>query len=220
MKSLHLPTIAAKAFALGGAFVGGIFGLFLYDPASSGFRVALYIVANSTFHMLEFLTTALYNPGEVDTDSFILEDKDLYVAFVASVAESVISHRFWSYSSLSLGLGLVVAGVGQTCRSVAMCTAGESFNHYVQRKRAEKHQLVTAGIYRYLRHPSYFGYFWWFVGNQLILGNWIMAVAGAYKLHQFFRARIEFEEEYLRSFFGKDYEKYAAATAVGIPGIA
>lgn len=169
--------------------------------------------------MLEFLTTAYYNTAEVDDDSFILTDRDLYYVAAASVVETTIVHRFFNYSSFSLVIGLLVVVAGQTCRTIAMYTAGESFNHYVQRERVEKHKLVTWGIYRYLRHPSYFGYFWWYLGMQMVLENWLMAGLGTYKLVAFFKARIHYEEELLRTFF-PDYDDYAKATPVRIPSIA
>ncbi|CAN0453530.1 unnamed protein product, partial [Hapterophycus canaliculatus] len=36
-----------------------------------------------------------------------------------------------------------------------------------ERQREESHQLVTSGVYRFLRHPSYFGWFWWSLGTQV-----------------------------------------------------
>lgn len=35
------------------------------------------------------------------------------------------------------------------------------------RQREDSHQLVTRGVYRFLRHPSYFGWFWWSLGTQV-----------------------------------------------------
>lgn len=220
LMTVRLHVVALKAFLLGSVFLAGVIGTVLSPANSAWYRVSIYTMANTVFHMLEFLTTAKYNPGEVDDDSFILGDKDLYYVYGASLMETCLSHRFWSYSTTALVAGLLVVLAGQTCRTVAMYTAGESFNHYVQRQRAHKHKLVTSGIYRHLRHPSYFGYFWWFLGMQLVLENWFMALAGGYKLYSFFKARIEFEERFLRSFFGEDYSTYAASTPVGIPGIA
>lgn len=219
-KSVRVHVIAAKAFALGAVFLASIAGALLSERNSSLQRISLYTTATVVFHMLEFLTTAMYNTAEVDDDSFILCDADLYYVFVASIVETCLVHHFFNYSTLALIAGVSVILLGQTCRTVAMYTAGESFNHYVQRQHVQKHKLVTFGIYKYLRHPSYFGYFWWYVGMQLLLENWVMALVGAYKLHKFFLARIKFEEEFLRSFFGDEYEKYARATRVRIPGIA
>lgn len=39
--------------------------------------------------------------------------------------------------------------------------------------------MVTSGMYTYLRHPGYFGWFLWSVGTQVLLCNPICAVAFA-----------------------------------------
>ena len=79
------------------------------------------------------------------------------------------------------------------------------------------HELVTTGIYRYLRHPSYTGWFWWSVGTQLVLGNPLCFVAYACASYSFFADRIPFEEETLRDFYPREYPAYAARTFVLIP---
>lgn len=80
--------------------------------------------------------------------------------------------------------------LGQTIRSVAMAQAGSNFNHTVQVTRREGHVLVTGGVYSVLRHPSYFGFFWWGLGTQLVLGNGVCFVAYAVVLWRFFSGRI------------------------------
>jgi len=113
------------------------------------------------------------------------------------------------------GIGMVV--VAQVIRSVAMAQAGTNFNHIVQHQKSNDHQLVTSGLYRYLRHPSYFGFFWWGLGTQLILGNTVCFIGYAIVLWRFFASRILREEELLVSFFGDEYVKYRQQTGVGIP---
>lgn len=74
-----------------------------------------------------------------------------------------------------------------------MVDAGTNFNHQVQTERQEGHELVSKGIYRYLRHPSYFGFFWWGVGTQLMLGNVVCLVGYVVVLWRFFNARVKRE---------------------------
>ncbi|RAL15098.1 protein-S-isoprenylcysteine carboxyl O-methyltransferase [Aspergillus homomorphus CBS 101889] len=114
-------------------------------------------------------------------------------------------------------LGLVLMIVGQTTRSVAMAQAGSNFNHTVQVSRRDDHRLVTTGIYRVLRHPSYFGFFWWGIGTQLVLGNVACLVGYALVLWRFFRLRVRREENYLCAFFGDQYREYRKRSWVGIP---
>ncbi|PYI30508.1 ICMT-domain-containing protein [Aspergillus indologenus CBS 114.80] len=119
--------------------------------------------------------------------------------------------------NLPIGLGLALMLLGQTVRSVAMVQAGRSFNHTVQVARRDDHRLVTHGVYRVLRHPAYFGFFWWGIGTQLVLGNVACLVAYALVLWRFFRLRVRREENYLCAFFGDQYREYRKRSWVGIP---
>ena len=104
-------------------------------------------------------------------------------------------------------------------RSSAMITAGQSFSHIVKTKKNSDHKLITHGIYSKLRHPSYFGFFWWSVGSQLILLNPVTLVVFVVVLWQFFNKRIGFEERFLIQFFGDEYITYKKSVGVGIPCI-
>jgi uncharacterized membrane protein len=44
--------------------------------------------------------------------------------------------------------------------------------------------------YRFSRHPSYTGFFYWAVATQVLLGNVISVVGFVYVLAKFFEARI------------------------------
>jgi len=101
-----------------------------------------------------------------------------------------------------------------------MWTAGSHFHHFVREQREKKHRLVTSGIYSILRHPAYFGWFYWSVGTQVLLSNPLGLLAYAYVSWRFFYNRIPFEEATLVRFFGADYVAYRQRTSIGIPGIA
>ena len=62
---------------------------------------------------------------------------------------------------------------------------------------SDGHELVTTGIYKHLRHPAYFGWFWWSVSTQVLLGNPLCTCAYAYASWKFFESRIYHEERYL-----------------------
>ncbi|KAG2447198.1 hypothetical protein HYH02_007940 [Chlamydomonas schloesseri] len=114
-----------------------------------------------------------------------------------------------------LGLALVLLGEG--IRKVGMLTAQSNFTHNIRVRRDERHRLVTHGIYRYIRHPGYLGWYIWCVGTQILLCNPFSIVAFAIVTWRFFRERIEYEEYYLRRFFGYQYEVYAARTPTWLP---
>ena len=74
-----------------------------------------------------------------------------------------------------------------------MAHAGNNFNHLVQSKKKVGHELVTDGIYARLRHPAYFGFFWWGLGTQVVLGNVVCLTGYAVVLWRFFSRRIKSE---------------------------
>ena len=64
-----------------------------------------------------------------------------------------------------IGVALVVSG--ELLRKSAMFTASSNFDHYVQSEKKPNHQLVTSGVYSWVRHPSYVGWFYWSIGTQV-----------------------------------------------------
>jgi protein-S-isoprenylcysteine O-methyltransferase Ste14 len=98
-------------------------------------------------------------------------------------------------------------------------TCGENFSHIIADEKEDDHVLIRHGIYAYLRHPSYFGWFYWSVGTQLILCNPICTVLYALAAWYFFSSRIPYEEYMLHDFFGEEYISYCKTTVIGIPFI-
>lgn len=86
-----------------------------------------------------------------------------------------------------------MVGLGQGTRTAAMVHAGSNFSHLVQSRKKAGHVLVTGGVYGWLRHPSYFGFFWWGLGTQVVLGNAVCLVGYAIVLWKFFESRIKSE---------------------------
>ena len=120
-----------------------------------------------------------------------------------------------SWLPLCVG-GVLVVG-GQIIRTLGMVTAGSNFNHLVQDAHDGRQRLVTHGIYTHLRHPAYFGWFWWSVGTQVLLANPLCTVAYAAASWRFFNDRIPDEEEALSRMFGDQYKAYKEKTIIGIP---
>ncbi|EDK38829.2 hypothetical protein PGUG_02927 [Meyerozyma guilliermondii ATCC 6260] len=220
-EKVDLATVALKAFGIG-VVLSVCLGMLILHVSNTHqygvtiIRISCYLAIISTFHMLEFLSTCLFNNSQVDDDSFILNDTELHFVLLGSLIEVIFEPFIFDWSS---NLGLIIALMGQVCRTGAMYTARESFNHYIQREKDDTHVLIKHGIYKYIRHPSYFGFFWWFIGTQLYLGNTVILLGGSFKLWKFFKARIDYEESLLIKFFKNDYVQYRAATPVGIPFI-
>jgi len=107
--------------------------------------------------------------------------------------------------------------VGEIIRKAAIITAGRSFTHLIKINYEEHHGLVTHGVYRLMRHPSYCGFLIWSVGTQVMLCNPVSAVAFAVVVWRFFAQRIPYEEYFLNQFFGVQYLEYAESVASGVP---
>ncbi|KAL2019682.1 hypothetical protein VTK56DRAFT_9301 [Thermocarpiscus australiensis] len=232
-----LSGIAARSFCLGIAFAIGLAGTLatLLYTTSPLWRLPFFLAALSAFHFLEFWTTAAYNTRAAEVSSFLLTANwpGYAIAHTLAALECLATHSAllrqpsssWLPQTttnpvtgplcLAAGLGLVL--LGQTVRSVAMVQAGPSFNHLVQRQRSAGHVLVTTGVYGVLRHPSYFGFFWWALGTQLVMGNVLCLVGYAVVLWRFFSRRIRHEEEFLVQFFGGEYLDYRRRVGTLIP---
>ena len=226
-----LSGIALRAFCLGFVLASSaILALLILGFTSSPlWRAPFFMGALSVFHFLEFWTTAECNTLVASIDSFLLTANwpSYAIAHASALLETLVvgylfPHRSWVpgfISPLVVPLGLALVVVGQVVRSLAMMEAGVSFNHHVQHTKSQSHTLVTTGIYSVFRHPSYFGFFWWGLGTQLVLGNVVCFFAYAAVLWMFFSDRIRVEESRLIQFFGEEYVEYRKSVGTMIPFI-
>ncbi len=197
-----LSGISLRAFTLG-LLLGCSIPLIALATyfSSSLWRPLFFLSALTLFHFLEYWTTARYNPSAATTSAFLLsQNGSAYnIAHTMAFAEFFLRHYFFTgWRVLSpewmdmpmLAVGFVMLAVGQATRTMAMAHAGSNFNHLVQSTKKQGHELVTDGIYAWLRHPSYFGFWWWGLGTQVVLGNWVCLVGYAVVLWRFFSGRI------------------------------
>lgn len=81
------------------------------------------------------------------------------------------------------------------------------------------HQLITHGIYRWVRHPMYLALLIYSAGQALVVPNWLVGPAYAVATILLIALRVRPEERMMRVEFGKDYEAYMATTKRVIPGV-
>lgn len=205
-----LSGISTRAF-----FLGVTLGLCIPLAAFSAFRLTppeparawrihFLLSALSIFHFLEFWTHARFNVPKATVSAFILFNNgwQYTVANALSLLETTVTSIFfpaWQShfsSAPTLTVAFLVMLMGQACRSTAMAQAGTNFNHRVQTRRSRDHKLVTTGIYSLLRHPSYFGFFWWAVALQVFLGNVFCFWAYLLILWNFFNKRIKRKDQF------------------------
>lgn len=193
-----LAGIGLRAFFLGNAaIVGFFFAAQLAYHGSHLWRPFLFLGTLSIFHFLEFYTTAAYNTPDAKVSSFLLTNGAHYriahsVAFLETITTSYFLSGWQSkvHSRVLVLAGMIMVLMGQVVRSTAMAQAGTNFNHQVQSKKNDGHELVTRGLYAHFRHPSYFGFFWWGIGTQVMIGNSVCTLGYAGVLWYFFMKRI------------------------------
>eukprot|EP01114_Cavostelium_apophysatum_P008087 TRINITY_DN2036_c0_g3_i1.p1 TRINITY_DN2036_c0_g3~~TRINITY_DN2036_c0_g3_i1.p1 ORF type:complete len:229 (-),score=27.15 TRINITY_DN2036_c0_g3_i1:31-717(-) len=213
-------TAVLIAFGLGGTFGLGL-GLALCSETYVDW--GLYLMLHSFFHMWEYIYVAMFQANELSSNSFLLNHSSIFhIAWAISWSEYFIEK--WLFPGMKgswfmILIGFSVAVTGQGIRTLAMYTAGSNFHHMIRQEKEKNHELITFGIYTYLRHPSYFGWFWWAIATQVLLSNPISIVLYAYASWKFFSDRIQEEESTLVQFFGQDYVNYRSKTPIGIPGI-
>uniref|UniRef100_A0A1B6EVX0 Protein-S-isoprenylcysteine O-methyltransferase n=1 Tax=Cuerna arida TaxID=1464854 RepID=A0A1B6EVX0_9HEMI len=211
--------IAVRAAFLGSVFTSGLLAAwFLPDPLSI---FGWYMCVMAFFHYSEFLTIAITNPRTLSIDSYILNHSNEYIiAAITSWVEFFIEVYFFpelKEMRLVSYMGLCLCVGGECMRKLAMLTAQGNFNHVVQSVRRSDHELVTHGVYRICRHPSYVGWFYWSMGTQMILVNPLCFVAYILASWKFFNDRITVEELTLLNFFGEKYLEYQDKVGTGLP---
>jgi protein-S-isoprenylcysteine O-methyltransferase Ste14 len=83
----------------------------------------------------------------------------------------------------------------------------------------ERHQLVTTGLYRRIRHPMYLALFLHSLGLALAVPNWVAGPSYGVAFGVLFALRVGAEERMMMEEFGKDYEAYRTRTKRLVPGV-
>ncbi|RUS26810.1 farnesyl cysteine-carboxyl methyltransferase, mediates the carboxyl methylation step during C-termin [Jimgerdemannia flammicorona] len=212
--------ISTYGFLLGAIFGGSIIFV-AYERELP--QLGIYLAALSLFHTLEYVATALFNRDKLTLDSYLINHSDHYhIANAATLLEFLIERYFfpeWKTFGIANLMGFLVVIIGQSARTIAMFSAKENFSHHIADHKERDHRLVTNGIYSIMRHPSYFGFYWWALGVQVLLLNPICFVGFIKVLYGFFSERIEYEEYTLTKFFGLEYVEYRKRTRTYIPFI-
>jgi protein-S-isoprenylcysteine O-methyltransferase Ste14 len=81
----------------------------------------------------------------------------------------------------------------------------------------EGHELVTAGVYRSVRHPMYASMWLWGVAQALLLQNWIAGWASLVMFMPLYLLRVPREERMMLDEFGEEYRAYMDRTGRVIP---
>jgi protein-S-isoprenylcysteine O-methyltransferase Ste14 len=169
-------------------------------------------------------TAALFNGG--NSSPGVREDRgNRWVIGAFSVLAILLAyfsaftdrHDFWTIGGDAIRwAGFVLFAVGGSLRLWPVFVLRRRFSGLVAIQR--DHTLVTTGIYRHIRHPSYLGLLAGSLGWALTFRAGLGIFIAAFLLIPLL-ARIRSEERLLAGQFGAEYESYRARTWRLLPGI-
>ena len=209
---LALITIVATLAYLGLAILGwGGFAAFFSHPALIALAIMLFALSG----------VALFSGGNLSPG--VREDRAnrwVIVAFgliglLAAYLPAYTDRKgFWTLDGDAVRwLGVILFVAGGALRIWPVFVLGHRFSGLVAIQPG--HKLVTSGVYRVIRHPSYLG----LLVNSL---GWALAFRsgiGVLLTVLLILARIRAEERLLRTEFGGEYDAYCGSTSRLIPGL-
>lgn len=182
----------------------------------------MFTSAVAFFHTSEYLlAVAIHGRSNTSWNSLLIS-RQYIIAMAFSLFEYYIEVTFLPELKAQwwiTNIGLLMVLSGEAIRKAAILTAGSAFTHVIRVQHDNHHELITGGIYRFVRHPGYCGFFIWSIGTQFLLCNPISMVGFTAVTWKFFSTRIPYEEFFLRQFFGPRYVEYAELVPSGIPFI-
>jgi len=92
-------------------------------------------------------------------------------------------------------------------------------NWSISLETREKHQLVTGGLYGWVRHPMYSSFLLSALAQALLLQNWVAGPAGLVGFVVLFLFRVHREEKLMTDTFGDEYRQYCRRTSRIVPGL-
>jgi protein-S-isoprenylcysteine O-methyltransferase Ste14 len=123
----------------------------------------------------------------------------------------------YAFQPVLAWLGVVVLIASLVMFRVTHKQLGRNWSVTVETRTS--HQLVTEGLYRYVRHPMYSSFLLFALAQALLLPNWIAGLAGLVGLGVLFFSRVGKEEALMAETFGAEYRAYMGRTARIVPWV-
>ncbi|HMF06846.1 MAG TPA: isoprenylcysteine carboxylmethyltransferase family protein [Methylocella sp.] len=212
----RLTVIAASTSAyLGLAILGaGGFAAYFSHKALAALAVAFFALAG-----VAVFAGGNLSPGvrEDRSNRWVIAALALIGLLAAFLPAYTDRMGFWTIGDDSLRwAGVLLFSVGGALRLWPVFVLGHRFSGLVAVQPG--HTLVTNGIYRFIRHPSYLGLLVSSLGWGLAFRSGVGVLLAALMIPPVI-ARIGAEERLLREAFGAAYEAYCARTSRLIPGL-
>jgi protein-S-isoprenylcysteine O-methyltransferase Ste14 len=212
---LALFTIGATLAYLGLAILGwGGFAAFFSHPALIALAVVLFVLSG-----VAVFTRGNLSPGEREDRSnrWVIVAFALIGVLAAYLPAFTDRKGFWTLDAdVIRWLGVALFAAGGALRIWPVFVLGRRFSGLVAIQPG--HTLVTSGVYRVIRHPSYLGLLVNSLGWALAFRSGIGVLLTALLIPPLL-ARIYAEERLLRTQFGGEYDAYRRRTSRLLPGL-
>jgi protein-S-isoprenylcysteine O-methyltransferase Ste14 len=203
-----LITAASMALYVGLAALGwGGWSALMAHPARAGTVVAIVVIS----------AVAMFSHGNIssgkreDTGNRWIFLPVMVLGFLLGWLPAYTDRReIWTIDGDAVRyLGLVLFVVGSVLRVATVFVLGRRFSGLVAIQ--EGHELMTGGLYRVIRHPSYLGLLLGLFGWDLVFRSAIGVLVSLLIIPPLV-ARMNSEEALLESEFGERYADYRRRT--------
>ena len=170
------------------------------------------------YHLLEFIVYGFVHKWDIDFSDLFLNYK--YILFQSiSLIEHVILHSTIDSNPYFINLGILMVIFGSLVRLASIIQLKGQFSYLIKCNNGTDEKLLTTGLYSFVRHPGYCGFWFFVVGGQIVLGNCCFLIGMIVALKMYFEKRIHWEELMLKNRFGSElYVKYKSKVPLtGVP---
>ena len=187
------------------------------------FQLYLFLITQSIFHYTEYMSVIIYHFDTIEFKSYLINHStEWIICLITSYCETILGNIFfydYKHNKYIFYTGIIITIIGQIFRIGALFTGKKNFTHLLSYEKKPEQFLMTTGFYGISRHPSYFGFWIWGFGTQVMCGNLICSIGFPIGLYMFFQDRIIEEEGLLIEFFGEAYLDYKKKVPILIPFI-
>ena len=212
---LAFANIVGTLAYLGLAVLGwGGLTAFFSHPALIALAIALFVLSGAAL-----FSRGNLSPGEREdrANRWVIPAFALIGLLAGYVPAYTDRKGFWTLDGETIRwLGVVLFAAGGALRLWPVFVLGRRFSGLVAIQPG--HRLVTSGICRAVRHPSYLGLLVNSLGWALAFRSAVGVLLTALILPPLV-ARIRAEERLLRARFGLEYDAYCSRTARLLPGL-
>jgi protein-S-isoprenylcysteine O-methyltransferase Ste14 len=169
----------------------------------------------------EYLGAIWQRSGKADKGADKGSKNVLVVGIIVSMIIGINAHYYVPMAMVSphwvrmMALGSVLVWAGVALRWYAIYVLGRFFTRDVAIRPG--HEIIQAGPYRWVRHPSYTGSLLGILGIAVCLDNWVSLGVIAVVCFAVFAYRMQVEEDALLAAFGADYHGYMRFTHRLVP---